>query len=85
MTATDYQAIRISRKCAGCGGLKHTGFELCTACFCLLPYSERKALYLSFGAGFEDAYSAALVWLKANRVKSDDAKPNLFTGSKYPD
>jgi hypothetical protein len=54
-----------------CGSVKISGQSFCRTCFFILPIPERKALYNKIGAGYAEAFAAALKTLTArNRVRA---------------
>lgn len=43
-----------------CGNYKRKGYSLCAACYARLPLDLQRPLYQRMGAGYEEAYLAAL-------------------------
>ena len=55
-------------KCHGCGAPKGGTLAFCKGCYYALPTPMRSALWLRFGDGFEEAYTAAKRWLVNRRT-----------------
>lgn len=69
-TITKDERLRILRelqtvKCF-CGRKKGAMKSFCPRHYSSLPVALKKALYIDFGVGYEEAYQAAREWLKAN-------------------
>ena len=47
-----------------CGAWKKSMFSLCFACYHTLPPDMQKELWKRIGDGYEEAYDAAITWLK---------------------
>ncbi len=67
--------------CSICGGWKRKMNSFCTRCYLALPPKKRAALYLSFGDGYEEAFTEAQAYLREalphareEREKSDKQK-----------
>jgi hypothetical protein len=52
-----------SEECA-CGAWKKPKFSLCFACYHALPKDMQTDLWSRLGDGYEEAYDAAITWLK---------------------
>ena len=52
-----------SSDCPHCDGRKKEGQSFCYGCYKRLPEEMRKALYRRLGAGYEEAFEAAVKWL----------------------
>ena len=46
-----------------CGEWKRSGMSFCYKCYVSLPRLVQKALYTSFGQGYEEAYDEAIKYL----------------------
>ena len=64
-TSEIWQAF-MSKKCAGCGGLKRPHNAFCKYCYGELPVKLKNALWQTFGSGFEQAYMACLSWFRTH-------------------
>jgi hypothetical protein len=49
-----------------CGRPKGANKTFCQACYYALPEYMRRALYRRVGSGYEEAYSAAVAFLKGD-------------------
>lgn len=58
-----YLDVFRSETCEACGAPKHSGKCFCYGCFKSLSHSLQRGLYKRFGAGYEEAYDAALAAL----------------------
>ena len=58
-------------KCEACGDLKRKRTAFCMGCYGRLPKELRDGLWKRFGSGFEQAYTAALDWLKRDSEETD--------------
>lgn len=52
-----------------CGAVKVPRQTFCRRCFYALPPEFRRALYLKFGKGYEDAYTAACAKLEDRGIR----------------
>ena len=59
MNANQAVAELTTTRCR-CGKGKASGKSFCYFCFAKLPQDQKKALYKRFGAGYEEAYTAAV-------------------------
>ena len=50
-----------------CGATKRARNTFCAACYVALPPPMRRALYRPIGAGYEEAYEAAVAALETRR------------------
>jgi hypothetical protein len=59
--------VFLGKRCEVCGRDKESRRSFCSRCYRTLPQGMQSALWKRFGSGYEDAYAAALAYLRRNR------------------
>jgi hypothetical protein len=55
--------------CFACGKTKKSRQTFCRSCYFALPNSLRYPLYRRMGEGYEEAFAAALRWIRGERCE----------------
>ena len=61
----------MSKRCAGCDGVKRPRNGFCKDCYRQLPPALKNALWQTFGSGFEQAYMGCLSWFRTHPLQGE--------------